>query len=78
MIGFGDPIFNAEREGGAQSGQRRVAAETRGYADFWQGAGVDRALLGQVLVRLEARRVEGGGEEARRAVERTLPARGRE
>ena len=53
MIGFGDPIFNAEREGGAQSGQRRVAAETRGYADFWQGAGVDRALLGQVLVRLE-------------------------
>jgi CHAT domain-containing protein len=53
MIGFGDPIFNAEREGGARSAQRRVAAKTRGYADFWQGAGVDRALLGQVLVRLE-------------------------
>jgi CHAT domain-containing protein/tetratricopeptide (TPR) repeat protein len=53
MIGFGDPIFNAEREGAARSGQRRVAAKTRAYADFWQGAGVDRALLAQVLVRLE-------------------------
>lgn len=53
MIGFGDPVFNAEREGGPGSGQRRVAAKTRAYADFWQGSGVDRALLKQVLVRLE-------------------------
>jgi CHAT domain-containing protein len=53
MIGFGDPVFNAEREGSAPSGQRRVAANTRAYADFWRGVGIDRALLGQVLVRLE-------------------------
>jgi CHAT domain-containing protein/Tfp pilus assembly protein PilF len=53
MIGFGDPVFNTDREGATRSGQRRVAAKTRAYADFWQGAGVDRAMLGQVLVRLE-------------------------
>ncbi len=53
MIGFGDPIFNAEREGGVRSPQWRVAAKTRGYSDFWQGAGVDRARLRQLLVRLE-------------------------
>jgi CHAT domain-containing protein len=53
MIGFGDPVFNADREGGPQSGQRRAAAKTRAYTDFWQGAGIDRNLLRQVLVRLD-------------------------
>ncbi|TMJ23505.1 MAG: CHAT domain-containing protein, partial [Alphaproteobacteria bacterium] len=40
-------------EGSAPSRQRRVAANTRAYADFWRGVGIDRALLGQVLMRLE-------------------------
>ena len=53
MIGFGDPVFNAAREGASAPGQRRSAAKTRAYADFWQGAGIDRAKLSEALVRLE-------------------------
>ena len=53
MIGFGDPVFNAEREGAPVSVQRRSAARTRAYTDFWLGAGIDRAKLRDALVRLE-------------------------
>lgn len=61
MTGFGDPLFNP-LQGGA--GDRRAAAKpgaiksaARGvtnaaYTDFWQGAGVDRARLSQVLAQL--------------------------
>jgi CHAT domain-containing protein len=52
MVGFGDPIFSNQEAGG---GQRDVAARnlpSASYADFWQGAGVDRAKLGQALPRL--------------------------
>jgi len=46
MIGFGDPIFDPD-EAKAPAGQRSVSRSlsTRAFADFWQGAGVDRAKL---------------------------------
>jgi CHAT domain-containing protein/Tfp pilus assembly protein PilF len=60
MIGFGDPLFNPEPGG---SGDQRAATSpdtksaTRSmvpaaYTDFWQGAGVDRAMLAQALPEL--------------------------
>src|SRR5262249_30070337 len=53
MIGFGDPVFGAEAP--APGGQRvaKARATTRAFTDFWQGAGIDRSLLGQALPRLE-------------------------
>jgi CHAT domain-containing protein/Tfp pilus assembly protein PilF len=61
MTGFGDPQFNpAQRNTGDQ--RAATATETtksaaRGvtsaaYTDFWQGAGVDRAMLAQALPEL--------------------------
>jgi CHAT domain-containing protein/Flp pilus assembly protein TadD len=48
LIGFGDPAF-----GPKQSGHQRLAATrsiaTPAYADLWQGASIDRALLPQAL-----------------------------
>jgi CHAT domain-containing protein len=52
MIGFGDPVFNAERERGAPTGRARSETATRAYSDFWQGAGIDRTMLALALVRL--------------------------
>lgn len=61
MTGFGDPLFNPS-QGGA--GDKRSAAKpsaiksaARGvtsaaYTDFWQGAGVDRTRLSNVLAQL--------------------------
>ncbi|WP_027574280.1 CHAT domain-containing tetratricopeptide repeat protein [Bradyrhizobium sp. WSM1743] len=57
MTGFGDPVFNPAAEGPAD---RRVASgkiatrniATIAYADFWRGAGVDRARLAQALPQL--------------------------
>ncbi|MBN8987992.1 MAG: CHAT domain-containing protein [Rhizobiales bacterium] len=57
MTGFGDPLFNPLRD---NSGDRRSAAiksaarsvTNAAYTDFWQGAGVDRARLSQVLAQL--------------------------
>jgi CHAT domain-containing protein/Tfp pilus assembly protein PilF len=61
MTGFGDPLFNPA-QGGA--GDKRAATApdmtksvARGvtsaaYTDFWQGAGVDRAMLAQALPEL--------------------------
>jgi CHAT domain-containing protein len=51
MIGFGDPLFGREAQGRQRS--TKVAAKTRAYTDFWQGAGVDRAKLSEALPRLE-------------------------
>jgi CHAT domain-containing protein len=52
MVGFGDPVFDpAERARAlakARAERRRVAV-TRGYGDFWDGAGIDRAKLAQHL-----------------------------
>jgi tetratricopeptide (TPR) repeat protein len=52
MVGFGDPVFGPEAPAGGQRNVKAKAA-TRSFADFWQGAGIDRALLGQALPRLE-------------------------
>ena len=55
MIGFGDPVFSP---GATSEGDRR-AARTRGtrgkvrsYADYWRGAGLDRAMLANTLPQL--------------------------
>lgn len=61
MTGFGDPLFNplqdnsgdkrgAERPGAIKSAARGVTSLA--YTDFWQGAGVDRTKLSQVLLQL--------------------------
>jgi CHAT domain-containing protein/Tfp pilus assembly protein PilF len=60
MIGFGDPLFNPAPGG---TGDQRAAttpdtksatrsATSAAYTDFWQGAGVDRAMLAQALPEL--------------------------
>src|SRR5262249_4274071 len=46
LIGFGDPVFNAEAESKPGAEQRRVAA-TRSYAEFWKGTDIDRNMLSQ-------------------------------
>ena len=51
MIGFGDPVFNAEEESKPSAEQRKVAA-TRSYTEFWKGVDIDRSLLGKALPRL--------------------------
>jgi CHAT domain-containing protein/tetratricopeptide (TPR) repeat protein len=60
MIGFGDPMFGTEETADAQratgkatAGTGKTKVVTRAYTDYWQGAGVDRARLGQNLARLE-------------------------
>lgn len=60
MIGFGDPLFNPAP--GASGDQRAATTpDTKSasrsvipaaYTDFWQGAGVDRAMLAQALPEL--------------------------
>jgi len=52
MIGFGDPVF-ARDQTAAPAGQRtstvKIAASTRAYSEYWQGASVDRAKLAEAL-----------------------------
>ncbi len=55
LIGFADPVFNPDAPSGetrktAQAATRKLA--TRSFADFWQGAGVDRAVLARALPQL--------------------------
>ncbi len=61
MAGFGDPVFNpAQRDTGDQraaTASEATKSAVRGvtsaaYTDFWQGAGVDRAMLAQALPEL--------------------------
>ncbi|WP_407116449.1 CHAT domain-containing tetratricopeptide repeat protein [Bradyrhizobium sp. LMG 9283] len=57
MTGFGDPVFNPAAEGSAdrRAASGKVAVRsiaTIAYADFWRGAGVDRARLAQALPQL--------------------------
>ncbi len=60
IVGFGDPVFDpgitpapagsrAAKGNSAKAASRAVPGKTRSYADFWQGASVDPALLGQAL-----------------------------
>ncbi len=61
MIGFGDPIFDPDAAIPVASSSRskqKASTRTRGYADYWQGAGVDRAKLAQGLQRLPESAVE--------------------
>jgi CHAT domain-containing protein len=55
LVGFGDPVFDPAERARAlaerRAAQTRVAV-TRGYGDFWQGAGIDRAKLAQSLMSL--------------------------
>ena len=52
LVGFGDPVFDPAERAKALA-ERRAArtrvALTRGYGDFWQGAGIDRAALARSL-----------------------------
>jgi len=54
LIGFGDPIFNTAEAAPSPParGAARAGTRTRGYTDYWQGRGVDRAKLAQGLERL--------------------------
>ena len=61
MTGFGDPLFNplqdsaGDKRGAAQPAAIKSAARgvtSLAYTDFWQGAGVDRARLSNVLSQL--------------------------
>jgi CHAT domain-containing protein len=51
LIGFGDPIFNAEEESRPLAQERSVVT-TRSYTEFWQGQGADRTMLSRALQRL--------------------------
>jgi len=51
LIGFGDPIFNAEEESRPTMEQRSVVA-TRSYTEFFKGVDIDRSMLSQALPRL--------------------------
>jgi CHAT domain-containing protein len=51
LIGFGDPVFNAEEESRPVAEQRSVVA-TRSYTEFFKGVDIDRKLLSQALPRL--------------------------
>ncbi|RQH11331.1 CHAT domain-containing protein [Bradyrhizobium sp. RP6] len=57
MTGFGDPVFNpaAESPADRRAASGKIAARgiaTMAYAEFWRGAGVDRARLAQALPQL--------------------------
>ncbi|HWX85499.1 MAG TPA: CHAT domain-containing tetratricopeptide repeat protein [Xanthobacteraceae bacterium] len=53
MVGFGDPLFNpnaTQPSGSRLAGNAGVRnLTTRSYTDFFQGVGIDRALLAQAL-----------------------------
>jgi CHAT domain-containing protein len=51
MIGFGDPQFGVQSPAatGQRAAQTAAATKTRSYADYWRGAGVDRAQLSAAL-----------------------------
>jgi CHAT domain-containing protein/Tfp pilus assembly protein PilF len=52
LVGFGDPVFDPAERAKALAGRRAVRtrlAMARGYGDFWQGAGIDRAKLAHSL-----------------------------
>jgi tetratricopeptide (TPR) repeat protein len=51
LIGFGDPVFNAEEEGRPGAENRTVVA-TRSYTEFWKGVDIDRSQLSKALPRL--------------------------
>jgi CHAT domain-containing protein/tetratricopeptide (TPR) repeat protein len=51
LIGFGDPVFNADEENKPGAEQRKMVA-TRSYTEFFKGVDIDRSMLSQALPRL--------------------------
>jgi CHAT domain-containing protein len=51
LIGFGDPVFNAEEEG-RPAAEQRSAVATRSYTEFFKGVDIDRSMLAKALPRL--------------------------
>jgi CHAT domain-containing protein len=51
LIGFGDPVFNADEESKPGAEHRSVVA-TRSYTEFWKGIDIDRTMLSKALPRL--------------------------
>jgi CHAT domain-containing protein len=52
MIGFGDPLFDSDRDGNDAHRDLEIAARnlaTGSYTDFWRGAGIDRVKLARAL-----------------------------
>jgi tetratricopeptide (TPR) repeat protein/CHAT domain-containing protein len=52
LVGFGDPVFDPAERAKALAERRAARTRvvvTRGYGDFWQGAGIDRAKLARSL-----------------------------
>jgi CHAT domain-containing protein len=52
MIGFGDPLFDPDQDGGDRHHDVKTAARnlaTGAYTDFWRGAGIDRVKLARAL-----------------------------
>jgi CHAT domain-containing protein/Tfp pilus assembly protein PilF len=52
MIGFGDPVFASDKAAGQSTATAKLAARTRAYSDYWQGASVNRAKLAEALAPL--------------------------
>jgi tetratricopeptide (TPR) repeat protein len=52
LVGFGDPVFNAEEENRPGAQDNRSVVATRSYTEFWQGVDIDRTMLGKALPRL--------------------------
>jgi tetratricopeptide (TPR) repeat protein/CHAT domain-containing protein len=50
MVGFGDPVFNADDEN--KPAQDRAVVASRSYSEFWKGVDIDRTMLGKALPRL--------------------------
>lgn len=56
LVGFGDPVFKADVP--QQTADLKTGAKTRSYAEYWQGASVDRTKLADALPRLADTAVE--------------------
>jgi CHAT domain-containing protein/ribosomal protein S7 len=52
LVGFGDPVFNAEEEGRSGAEHQRTVVATRSYTEFWKGVEIDRSTLSKALPRL--------------------------
>jgi tetratricopeptide (TPR) repeat protein len=52
LIGFGDPVFNAEGESRPAAEDARSVVATRSYTEFWKGVDIDRTMLSRALPRL--------------------------
>jgi CHAT domain-containing protein/tetratricopeptide (TPR) repeat protein len=50
MIGFGDPVYSSGQAVPApQRAAGKATTRTRGYSEYWRGAGVDRGMLAATL-----------------------------